>query len=154
LEVEIVMVSATRLAEHLGVSRVYVVKLATDGVISKRPDGKFNQDAARIAYIKWLRDPARRAARSEAQSEFVKAKTHLIQLKIAQQEGLLMEVADCDALIDEICGLMRTGLSGLAARVTRDLQVRRTIDSVIHEILTEISVAAARRADGCEAKEL
>jgi hypothetical protein len=147
------VVSGTRLAEHLGVSRVYIAKLATDGVIAKRADGKYDQDAARLGYLAWLRDPARRSARSEAQSEFAKAKTRLILLRVAEREGQLMLTSEFDAFIDEIVGLFRTGLGGLAARVTRDMQVRRAIDSACRDILTAISVAAAKRAEECEAKE-
>jgi len=37
-----------------------VARLAYDGTIARQGDGGFDQDAARLAYLNWLRDPARR----------------------------------------------------------------------------------------------
>src|SRR5262249_51800193 len=56
----------------------------------------------------------------------------------------------CDAadeLIDQIAGTVLTHLSGMAARCSRDMQVRRNIDAVVLQIRREISEACSKAAD-------
>jgi hypothetical protein len=48
-----------------------------------------------------------------------------------------------DALIDEICGVTLTHRSGMAARCSNDLTVRRKIDAVVHQVRREISEACS-----------
>jgi len=88
---ELSAVTATALGEHLGLSRQRISALADEGVIERLPDGRFNQDRARLGYLAWLRDPARRSARSEAASDLEKAKAALVWLRVREREGKLME---------------------------------------------------------------
>jgi hypothetical protein len=46
----------------------------------------------------------------------------------------LVRRTDVDELLDTIAGVTLTALSGLAARCTSDLLVRRRIDSVMLEV--------------------
>jgi phage terminase Nu1 subunit (DNA packaging protein) len=78
-------VTATTLAVHLGLSQPRIAQLAAEGVIPKRPDGRFDLDACRLAYLKWLRDPSRRSARSEAASALVAAKAYDIEVRTRQR---------------------------------------------------------------------
>jgi hypothetical protein len=72
-------VTATALAVHLGVSQPYISLMAAEGVIPRRPDGRFDQDVCRLAYLKWLRDPARRSVRSQADAAHVTVKTDALR---------------------------------------------------------------------------
>jgi hypothetical protein len=128
--------TATGLGQHLGLSRQRIVQLADEGVIARLDDGRFDQDQARLAYLTWLRDPARRSAKSAAASELERAKTRLIQLRIAEREKVLMRADEHFGLVDEMAGLFRTGLSSLPARIAgRDLVERRRIEGFCNDIL-------------------
>ena len=83
-------VIATQLAKHLDLSRQRVQQLVDEHVIARLPDGKFDQDACRVAYLRWLRDPERRSARTRTDADFVKAKTEMLQLKLAEKRGELV----------------------------------------------------------------
>ena len=50
-------VSGYKLAIHLGVTRQYIDALAAQGVLTRRPDGMFDQTTARLGFIKHLRKP-------------------------------------------------------------------------------------------------
>jgi hypothetical protein len=50
-------------------------------------------------------------------------------------------------VIDSIAGVVLTHLSGMAARCSPDLTVRRKIDQVVFEIRREISEACTVMAD-------
>jgi len=54
---------------------------------------------------------------------------------------------DVDALIDQLAGITLTHLSGMAARCSRDIQVRRSIDTVMGQVRREMAAAALAKAD-------
>lgn len=49
-----------------------------------------------------------------------------------------------DELIDRIAGTVLTCLSGMSARCSRDVLVRRNIDAVVRQVRTEISEACTK----------
>jgi hypothetical protein len=141
-------VTASAVAAHLAMTRQNVVKLAdVDHLFERLPDGRFDLDACRFAYLKWLRDPARRSARSEAAAEHAKAKTEMLRIRIEEKQRKLVRREDVDALIDAMAGIVLTHLSGMGARCTRDLTVRRNIDAVVYQVRREMSEAATAMAD-------
>jgi len=139
-------VSASALAQHLDCSRAYIGKLEADGVIQRQGDG-FPLDASRVAYLRFLRRERRQSPRGEADADFQRAKAELIRLRIAEKQRALVRREDVDELIDTMAGTVLTHLSGMAARCTRDLAVRRAIDNVVDQVRREISAACSKMAD-------
>jgi len=54
---------------------------------------------------------------------------------------------DVDALSDEMAGVVLTHLSGMAARCSRDLTVRRSIAAMVTQIRRELAAACIAKAD-------
>ena len=136
-------VSASALALHLDCSRAYLTKLEAEGVIQRRSDG-FPLDQSRVAYLRYLRRERRQSPRSEADAAHAKAKTELLRIRIEEKQRNLVRRDDVDALIDGIAGVVLTHLSGLSARCSRDMQVRRAIDAVVLQVRREISEACSK----------
>ena len=132
-------ISTSALALHLDCARTYIGKLEADGVIQRQSDG-FPLDQSRVAYLRYLRRERRQSRRSEAAADHVEAKTEMLQLR-------LMEKRRHDALIDQLAGITLTHLSGVAARCSNDLVVRRKIDAVVYEVRKEIAKVAIEMAD-------
>ena len=141
-------VSASALAQHLDCSRTYIGKLEAEGVIQRQGDG-FLLDPSRVAYLRYLRRERRQSPRSEADADHVKVKTEMLQLRLMEKKRELVRREDVDALIDQIAGTVLTHLSGMAARCSRDMMVRRNIDAVVMQIRREISEACSKAADAC-----
>jgi len=80
-------VTATQLGRHLDLSRQRIQQLVDENVIAWLPDRHFNQDDARWRYLRSLRDPERRSAKSEADRDFIRAKTELIDIRIREKSG-------------------------------------------------------------------
>jgi hypothetical protein len=59
----------------------------------------------------------------------------------------LVPGADFDAVIDDIAGVVLTHLSGIAARCSNDLAVRRKVDTVVFEVRKEMAKVALAMAD-------
>ena len=82
-------VTATRLGKHLDpiASARKPQQLVDEHVIARLSDGRFDQDDSRVRYLRWLRGPERRSVRTQADAEHVKAKTEMLQLKLAEKRG-------------------------------------------------------------------
>jgi hypothetical protein len=139
-------VTASALALHLDCSRAYVGKLEAEGVIQQQGDG-FPLDQSRFAYLRYLGRERRRSPRTEADADHLKVKTELLQLRLMEKRKELVRQDDVDSLIDHIAGITLTHLSGMAARCSRDMAVRRNIDEVVMQIRREIAEACSKAAD-------
>ena len=75
------------------------------------------------------------------------AKAALLRIRIGEKQRKLVRQDDVNELIDQIAGITLTHLSGMAARCSRDMVVRRNIDAVVMQIRREISEASSKMAD-------
>ncbi len=141
------VVTANGLATHLGMTRQNVARLTAEAVIEQRSDGGYDLTASRLKYIKHLRSEHRRSPRTQADADHVKVKTEMLQLRLMEKRNALVKRADVDALVDAMAGTVLTHLSGMAARCSRDLVVKRNIDAVVMQIRREISEACSKIAD-------
>ena len=140
-------VSASALALHLDCSRSYIGKLEAEGVIQRQGDG-FPLDQSRVAYLRYLRRERRQSPRCGVDADFQRAKAELIRLRIAEKQRHLIPLEEAVGHMDEVVGLLLTGLSGFAARCGgRDLAARRVIDQAVYHLRLEISEAATKVAD-------
>jgi hypothetical protein len=141
-------VSASALAQHLDCSRAYVGKLESEGVVRRTTDG-YPLDEARVSYIRFLRRNRKRTPRHDADAKYARAKTEMLQLKLAEKRGELVRQSDVDALIDQLLGITLTAMSSMPARRAPrgNLATRRCIEQVVFEVRTEIANIAQRKAD-------
>ena len=146
-------VTATALAKHLDLSQQRITQLADEHVIERLPDRRFDQDACRVAYLRWLRDPERRTARSKADQEFTQAKAELIRIRIAEKKRDLILYSEAEETGDKMIGIVLTKLSGLSARVGGDQIQRRKTEQVVFEVRTEMAEAFAEMANKVAADE-
>jgi len=145
-----VLVSTEQAAELLNKSTERVRQIVRAGFIHRQP-GPDNAARYRLidvtrGYVSYREDEKRRASQTEAQSRIQQARAREIDLRNAHKEATLMEVSDHFEVIDGLCGLFRDQMSGLAARVTRDLMVRRTIDTAVRDIFNRIADFARENA--------
>jgi hypothetical protein len=143
-------VSASALAQHLDCSRTYIGELEAEGVIQRQGDG-FPLDQSRVAYLRYLRRERRQSSRGEADADYVKVKTEMLQLRLMEKRRELVLQSDVDELTDQLCGVVLTHLSGMAARCAPhgDLAVRRNIERVVFEVRTEMANVCLQMADKC-----
>ena len=83
----------------------------------------------------------------KADAAHVALKTEMLQLRLLEKRRKLVRREDADALIDEICGVVLTHLSGMSARCSRDPLIRRSIDAVVHQVRTELAQVCTKLAD-------
>jgi phage terminase Nu1 subunit (DNA packaging protein) len=141
-------VSASALALHLDCSRAYIGKLEAEGVI-QRQRGGFPLDQSRVAYLRYLRRERRQSSRGEADADYVKVKTEMLQLRLMEKRRELVLQEDVNELVDGLCGVVLTHLSSMPARCAPrgDLAIRRNIERVVFEVRTEIANICQQMAD-------
>jgi hypothetical protein len=71
----------------------------------------------------------------------------MLQLRLMEKQRMLVRRDDANELLDTVCGVVLTHLSGMAARCSRDMVVRRNIDAVVHQVRTELAQVCNRMAD-------
>lgn len=114
-------------------------------MLEQLPDGKFNLDDSRVRYIRWLRDAERRTAKSKVDSDFVKAKTELIAIRVREKQRDLIEFSEMMEMTEKLIGTMLTAMGGMAPRVARlvegnaSLAIRREVDRIVYD--TRVSLA-------------
>jgi hypothetical protein len=149
---QVATVTATQLGVHLGITRQRIAALAdVEHVIERLPDGRFDRDACRLRYLNWLRDPARRGARSEAEAALQKQKSNWLALKIARYEREHITMEEHNHFVDTITGLFLTALGSLPAIMGgHDLAARRKWENFVYETRKRLADEALRLAEEAE----
>ena len=139
-------VSASALAEHLGCVRSYLDKLVEQGVITKLADGRFDQDACRMAYLKHLREARKLSPRGAADVALQQAKAELVQLRVAERKGALIPGVEHEARVEAIAGVILSALSSMPAQCAPvgDLPARRRLERWV----TDVRMAIAKTMNG------
>jgi len=143
-------VSGSALSLHFDCSRAYISKLEAEGVIQRQGDG-FLLDQSRVAYLRHLRRERQQSPRTQADADYVKVKTEMLQTRLMEKRRELVLQSDVDELTDQLCGVVLTHLSGMAARCAPrgDLATRRNIERVVFEVRTEMAKVCQEMADKC-----
>ena len=145
-------VTATALAKHLDLSQQRITQLADEHIIDRLPDRRFDQDACRIAYLRWLRAPERRMQRSKVDSDFVKAKTELIAIRVREKKRELMMTEEALADIEQLIGIVLTEMSSMPALIGgSDLQLRRKVEKAVFDTRVKLANIFNKIADETKA---
>jgi hypothetical protein len=149
------IVSANQLGPHLGCSRQNIGRLVAEGILTARADGRFNQSACRLALLKHLRAGFRGGVgQSDANVEHTRAKTAMLQSKLAEREGQMITLEASNYAMEKMIGLFLTGLGGFPAKIgDRDMLLRRRVDAAIFDLRTALGKELARIADERDPKE-
>jgi phage terminase Nu1 subunit (DNA packaging protein) len=134
-----------------------VRQLSKLGWIKKVGRGKYRVVDVVHGYIDFLQDEQRRASKSASASRVQDARARQIELATARDENALIETTEAVEFVDDVIGRLRSGLSGIPARVTRDLDQRRKIETEIDAEFGRASAhfeqeAATLRAGGVPAE--
>jgi hypothetical protein len=140
------LITVTAFAAFADYTPTYIRQLQREGSLPRGGRNQIPFVAGVRALIRFLRDSERRSSKTAADSRVRDARAREIELRNLENEKRLCEVEDVNGLVDEMVGTFRSELAGLSARVTRDLQFRRTIDQALNDILRRIADAFNEKA--------
>jgi hypothetical protein len=121
-------VNAAAVAAHLSLTRQQVSRLVDAGVLSRTRDGKFDLDACRLDYIRFLRDDRRRSPKSSAAARVQELRAEKLRLELARERGQLIDIGEVELAVEDILGAYVAEMGGVPAAVTRDAALRRVIE--------------------------
>lgn len=100
-------------------------------------------------YIRFMRSEARRTVRAAAGSRVADARAEEIEIRNAQRFQRLVDEAlqEAIAVVDEAAGGLKADLMSIPARVTKDIPLRRRIET---EFTEAFRAAAARSRKAAE----
>lgn len=143
-------VGLTTLCLWAGVSDETILKHVKDGVIRRHGRGRYRLREALQARARFLADEQRQASKSAGESRLKDKRAEEIDMRLEERSGALVAEARAEALaiIDEFAGPLRSDLMSIPARVTKDLALRRQIESEIDVAFGAAAKRAASAAGG------
>ena len=126
------MIGASRMASLLMITPQWLRQLSAKNYLPKAVRGKYPLRETIQGYIKSLKDEDRNSTKVAADIGLKAARQREVELRIAREEGRLVEMEDVEAVVTTIFGTLRAELSGLPAAVTRDLKLRDEIEKVLN----------------------
>lgn len=131
-------------AKVFGRSTSWMHGLIAAGFVGPGIKGRYNLQAIARGVVGHFEAALTRATKTASDNKVKDARAREIELRIAERERKLVPLESALGLINEICGLVRQNLDGLAARCTRDLELRRTIEKETDAALVRIAEAIER----------
>lgn len=131
------IMTTAQVAELFEITAERVRQLVKSGHIEKRGKDQVPLVSAVRGYIRFLKDENRRSSKSASASRVQDSRAREIDLKVAEREGRLIDVVEHRDIFAEVFGTLKAGLAGVPARVTRDMEHRRRLETEIDDILRQ-----------------
>lgn len=120
--------NATQVAALLTLSIERVRQLVNSGYIPRVGKAKYPVVGVVQGYIRFLKDEDKRTSKSAADDSLKAVRQREVEIRIAKEEGRLVDMSDVEAAFGSILGTLRAELSGVPASVTREASLRSAID--------------------------
>ena len=145
----VILLSTTSLANVLGMDRTYVVRLSDQGVLPKRVDGKFDAVKTLSEYCRHLR--GKLAGRvNNPKDELMRLKAVELEIRIEERLKHLIPLTSAMDAVDLLCGLYKSRLIGMPAAITRDPNLRLTLEKFVDRLLHDIADECGRAVQSLE----
>jgi len=144
-------------AALIGVSTRWALKLVKDGFIKKNAQGKYEVGAVVSGYVASLKSDKADDSKKTADSAYNSERLVKLQMSNAKDANDLIEIGEALAAMENLVGLVRSEITSIPARVTRDMTERRKIDEIVNDGLSRITKqlekeAGALRKSGAASK--
>lgn len=136
-----IMISASEAARLICVTADRVRQLVREGRIPKAARNRYRLVDVVEGYVTFLKDDERRSSLAQSESGLKAARQREVELRIAEREREVVPRDEAEAAMDLVVGKVNAEMNGLAARVTRDIEMRTKIETEVHASLKRISEA-------------
>lgn len=150
-------VSGEELAILLNVDIRTVRNHAAAGTITKIDRNHYPLAESIRGIIAAAKKSSKSSMLEREQAAIMAGKRKLMEMRIAQEEGHLIELSEATDVLDEIIGTFRAGLNALPARITRDVELRKTIraeaEAMLHAASEKFTALAGNTTTNPATKE-
>lgn len=141
------VITADQACKLLMLSNERIRQLVKSGYIQQESRGKYNLVGVVQGYIRFLKDEERRTTRVSSESRVRDARAQEIELRMAEKRRELVPLEDATAAFDLVVGKVKEEFSGLPARTTRDIPLRRKIEEEINGSLGRVAESLRASAE-------
>jgi len=134
-------------ASMCGRSEKWVHNLIAAGYIERQGQKGYIPVSIVRGAIAYYEDRLKEASKSATATKATEARTREIELRTAERARRVIPVEDSLAITSEIAQMARAEFSGLPARLTRDLDLRRAMEEAIDDIFARLAGKAAERGE-------
>ncbi|MDX2265435.1 MAG: hypothetical protein NW215_10745 [Hyphomicrobiales bacterium] len=139
-------IAGIELAAILGLSPRRIDQLVVEGAFQKVARGKFALGDAVQSYIAHIKEEAKKRQATTTDDELRAERARKLRLENDQTEAILLPADAVMNTLDEVVAAVRVGFAGLPARVTRDMELRKVIETECDSILTAVAKLLEDRA--------
>lgn len=144
------MITVGQVAKILMVSEERVRQLVKLGYIPRATKGQYVWIAAVQGYIRFLKEEDRRSSKSASASRLQDAKVAEAEMRMAEKRRELVSVEEATIALDIVMAKVRDEFTGLPARVTRDMDLRRKLEAEANGSLNRIADSLTASAEFIE----
>lgn len=138
-------VSGRALGAMLGITDRWVRELEKQGVLTKAGRGKYVLGTSVQSFIAWrLRTEVEKRDGGGRDSLRERREAEIAQ-RMAMRDRELIDIDEHDAVLDEVLGLVVAAMVGMPARVTRDRDLRKKIETEIDGAFNKASSRLKQR---------
>lgn len=139
-----------QIAAMTGRSKEWVKKLAQEGVLERDGRGAYKLRSVCAAIIAHYEAMTDRSARTQSAARATDARAAEIQQRIAMRDRALIPIDEALQAMEIVVGTVNSELTGLPARATRDMAIRRKIEDEVNG--TKGRIAASLRKGSAAAR--
>lgn len=140
------IVSTAVFAERIDATPSHVRKLQRDRVLPKKGRDAIPLVEGLVAMVAFLRDEERRSSKAASASRVQDARAREIELRVAREEGKLVDFADAKAAFSDTIATFRVELDGVPAAASRDRAARAAVKATIDAALARCERRFRERA--------
>ncbi len=118
-----------------------VRQLIKSGHIEKTRHGFTTIPSAVQGYIRFLKESASERTTNAAMTRAQEARAKEVELRIKREERELIQIDEAMLAMSMLCGIVSQQMTGLPARITRDKELRRQIETEVHAAQEAIAAA-------------
>lgn len=137
-------ISAEVAAKLIMVTDRHLRRLVADGWIKKAPDGGYSLVNVVQGHINYLKDETRRNSRQSATSHSQDVRAREVEQRIAIKDRKLIALDEAIEAISLVAGWVRAEIEGMPASFTRDLKLRRQLETKVDDILSRLAAQCAK----------
>lgn len=140
-------ISVSAAATLIDVSAARIRQLAADGFIEIHRRGHTSIKSVARGYARFWKEQSEKTTKTASASRATDARAREIELRIAERSRELIPIDDANLALDLVVGEVNKQFTGLAARITRDVGLRRKIEAELYEAKRKIAEALAHGAE-------
>ncbi len=119
-------------SDLIGFTPTMLRKIEQQGFVTRGEDKLFDPAEAVQGYIRWMKDEARRSSKTEGAKRTEELRQRKLEIDIAKEMHELVDVETVEVTFTEIFTTLRLDIGSVPAGVTRDLELRTEIGTLIN----------------------